>query len=59
LVRIDVLEEAAVHVVRLLLDNGAKLHQLIGNRLISALEDVDETVYSTLAFLSTMALKRS
>lgn len=44
LVRVDVLEEAAVHVVCLLLDDGAKLHQLIRNRLVSTLEDIDETV---------------
>lgn len=50
LVRIRFLEEAAVHVVSLLLDDSTKLHQLVGNRLVGTLEDVDETVSHSLAF---------
>lgn len=34
----------------LLLDNSTKLHQLVRNRLVGALEDVDETISHALAF---------
>lgn len=44
MVRIHVLEETTVHIVSLLLDDGAKLHQLVGNGLVGTLEDVDETI---------------
>lgn len=50
LVRIYVLEEAAIHIVGLLLDNSTKLHQLVRNRLVGTLEDVDETIPYPLAF---------
>lgn len=49
MVGINVLEEAAVHVVRLLLDDGAELHQLVRNGLVGALENVDEAVELLLA----------
>ncbi len=39
---VDVLEKGAIHVVRLLLDRGAKLEQLVGDGLFGALEDVDQ-----------------
>lgn len=41
---VDVLEEGAVHVVRLLLDGGAKLEQVVGHGLVGTLENVDKTV---------------
>ena len=44
LVRIHVLKEGTVHIVRLLLDNCAKLEKLIRNRLVGTLEDVDQSI---------------
>ena len=41
---VHVLEEGAVGVVSLLLDRGAKLEQVFGDRLVSCLEDVDQPV---------------
>lgn len=44
LVHVDVLEEGSVHVVGLLLDNGAELEQLVGDLLVGTLENVDKTM---------------
>ena len=44
LVHVDILEEGAVHVVRLLLDNGAEFEQLVWDGLVCALENVDQSV---------------
>lgn len=45
LAHIDVLEESTVSVVRLLLNGGTELEQLIRDRLAGSLEDVDQTAY--------------
>ena len=42
LAHVDVLEEGTVRAVRLLLDRGAKLHELVGHGLARGLQDVDE-----------------
>jgi hypothetical protein len=44
---IYILEEGSVHVVSLLLDGGAKFEKLVGNRLVGALENVDQAATRT------------
>lgn len=42
LVHVDIFEERAIHVVRLLFDDGAKLEQLVGHRLVGTLENIHQ-----------------
>ena len=39
---VDVLEEGTVRAMRLLLDRGAELHELVGHGLARLLQDVDQ-----------------